>query len=162
MEPWQTLLITGALTLTGVWLGSHLTGRTEHRKWLREQKQVAYTNFLSDAGLHDMGKIIDGTILMPEYLTKQFTTMQRMTLLASDEISDLAQEVVANAKKVALALEDVPEDERSAALEPLNLGYGRAVSRLTFAMRLDLHKLPLRARLGYRDYLRESGKVTAS
>jgi hypothetical protein len=156
MEPWLTLVITGGLTLIGVWLGSHLTGRTEHAKWLREQKQVAYTNFLADAGLDDMGKIIDGVVLQPEYLTKQFMTVQRITLLAPDAVSDLAQEVVAKAKNVARALEDVPEDEISAALEPLNLGYGRAVSRLTFAMRLDLHKLSWRARMGYKDYLKES------
>jgi hypothetical protein len=156
MESWQTLAITGALTLIGVWLGSHLAGRTEHAKWLREQKQTAYSNFLAHAGLDDMGQIIDGAILMPDYLTRQFATMQRMTLLAPDHISHLAQEVITTAKDVSRALAGVEQHELSAALEQHQLGYGRAVSRLTFAMRLDLHKLSWRARVGYKGYLKDS------
>jgi hypothetical protein len=156
MEPWETLVITGAFTLIGVWLGSHLTGRTEHAKWLREQKQEAYSNFLSDAGLDDMDLVIDGAILTPEFLTRQFVTMQRMTLLAPDHISDLAQEVITAAKKVAIAVGDVEPEDMVAALQAEEPGYGRALSRLTFAMKLDLHKLPLRTRLGYRDYLKDS------
>ncbi|WP_157693470.1 hypothetical protein [Pseudarthrobacter equi] len=149
---------TGIFTLLGVLLGSRLNARLDHAKWLREQKQQAYSSFLADSGLGNLDLILDGTILESEYLAKQLVHSQRITILAPIEITELAQDVVTVAKKIARKVGNLPKEEKARVLGGLGDEYTTAVGRLTFAMKLDLHKLPRRERLGVREYLKETAE----
>jgi hypothetical protein len=41
-----TALVTGVVSVSGIWLGSHLTGENEDRKWRRDHALEAYSELI--------------------------------------------------------------------------------------------------------------------
>jgi hypothetical protein len=102
-----TALVTGAVSVSGIWLGSYLTRGNEDRKWRRDRCLEAYSELLraaesvrfeadaayfgADCGTQEHAKQ-HGIVL--EKVAEMYRTEQRVSLMAPDEV---------NARLLALA-----------------------------------------------------------
>jgi hypothetical protein len=93
-----TALVTGAISISSLWLGSRLTRSNEDRKWRRDHALEACSTFISlvdaitleadnayllECGTEEHAK--QGVIVV-EKLSELFRTSNRIVLLASKEL----------------------------------------------------------------------------
>ncbi|KRF06355.1 hypothetical protein ASH00_08940 [Arthrobacter sp. Soil782] len=141
MDYWA-LLVTGVFTLMGGGAGALLTKRNEHRQWVRNAKQEVYSEFLNDAGLLDLRVILDGSAATPEMIAQQRKALQRLFILAPDDICEEAQNLVETVKEIArlnrnrsASMSQIQKVERKRLIDE----YSRGQATITFKMKVDLH-----------------------
>jgi hypothetical protein len=93
-----TALVTGVVSMSGIWVGSRLTRENEDRKWRRDHALEAYSEFirLVNAIVAEAGNVYiteTGTVesvkhreKVLEKLTELYRTSDRVILLAPDEL----------------------------------------------------------------------------
>jgi hypothetical protein len=57
-----SIIIAPVAALAGVWMASQLSGRVEHRRWLRERRAEAYISVLQSADQVSLSKIFQRSI----------------------------------------------------------------------------------------------------
>jgi hypothetical protein len=57
-----SIIIAPVAALAGVWMASQLSGRVEHRRWLRERRAEAYISVLQSADQVSLSKILQRSI----------------------------------------------------------------------------------------------------
>jgi hypothetical protein len=93
-----TALVTGVVSVSGIWFGSYLTRGNEDRKWRRDQALEAYSEFirLVNAITVEAGNVyviecgteefLRHQVVLFENLAELYRTNDRVILLASDEL----------------------------------------------------------------------------
>lgn len=138
-------------TLSGVWLGSHLTRGNEDRKWRRDRCLEAYSELLrvvetvhfeadaayygAECGTQEHAKQL-GIVL--EKVDEMYRTEQRVRLVAPDEVNAcleaLAHHVGTEIGKKLSKCPKIDESERKLAMEK----FGELLVRFTNEARNDL------------------------
>jgi hypothetical protein len=96
-----TAIVTGAISVTGIWFGSNLTRRNEDWKWRRDHALEAYSDFVRAADLLrketdqiyftlDCGTVehVKKADVVYEKLHEMNRTTARIFLLAPDEVRE--------------------------------------------------------------------------
>jgi hypothetical protein len=141
-----TSVLTGAVSISGIWLGSRLTRQNEDRKWRRESALQAYSELLgavdkvrfeSDHLYHTECGIerLKQADLVLDKVAEMDRISQRVFLLAPDAVNasmmklthHMGTEIVAKSNK----LPRIEESERKAAMAKLAelLGHFRNEAR---------------------------------
>jgi hypothetical protein len=95
-----TALVTGVVSVSGIWFGSYLTRGNEDRKWRRDRCLQAYSEVLEavymvgfeadrvyfggDCGTQEHGK---QTAIVLEKTAEMYRTEQRVRLVAPDQVN---------------------------------------------------------------------------
>jgi hypothetical protein len=129
-----TALVTGVISISGIWFGSHLTRKSENRKWRRDHALEAYSQFSRqvDVIVEEATTVyrtqcgseqhIKHGMMAAEKLVEMYRTTDRIILLASDELqapfSALSKYMPEFAEKLAQCPK-ATEDEIKAAKKKL-------------------------------------------
>jgi len=94
-EQWLLLAVpflTGGFALAGSWYGSQLGRKNEHHQWLRNQKQVAYSEFLGafDALYLETGLPTVDDVSVQDILFDLVSKQGRLSVVAPSEIARLS------------------------------------------------------------------------
>lgn len=89
-------ILTGGFALAGGWLGARLGMTNEHKQWLRNQRQAAYSEMLGafDSLYLETGRPqVDATVLK-EGLFALVTKQGKLALIGSDEVTAISGRLV--------------------------------------------------------------------
>jgi hypothetical protein len=131
-----TALVTGVVSITGIWFGSRLTRKSEDRKWRRDHALEAYTELIAaiDIVIFECDRIYVGVKcgttehneqaeLVLEKLAEMDRIAKRVFLLAPSAVNNrmhsLTQHVGEKIAKALCACPKIKEGERDAAKDKL-------------------------------------------
>lgn len=154
----------GGAFLTGIvtFVSIAINRSVEHKQWERNQKQELYAMFSDLTGI-DMSRIKNGEAMSAESIAAQQLAMHKLQILASDKVAAASQRWITASRDLAKVNEFVEESIADGGLmhelvTPWRENYARALSSMTFRMKLDLLRLSLVRRFQYERYLRNAAK----
>jgi hypothetical protein len=114
-EQWLLIVVpvlTGGFALAGSWYGSLLGRNNEHKQWLRNQKQSAYSEFLGafDALYLETGlsKVEDQAV--QELLFSLVAKQGRLSVVGAPEVTKLSDRLVDESWAMAQAARGIGPD----------------------------------------------------
>jgi hypothetical protein len=145
-----TAMVTGVVSISGLWIGSYLTRENDAEKWRRDHALEAYSQFIEavEAARFESDRIYISTEykcgtedhkkqaeVILDKQTKMNRLAQRVFLLAPDVVNERAWDLIAHMGKEimvkSMTCPKIGESEREPALKKDSelLGYFRAEAR---------------------------------
>ena len=89
-------ILTGGFALAGGWIGSRLGRTNEHKQWLRNQRQTAYSEMLGafDSLYLETGRPSADANVLNEGLFALVSKQGRLSLLGPDEVTAISERLV--------------------------------------------------------------------
>jgi hypothetical protein len=157
-----TALVTGAVSISGIWLGGRLTRENEDRKWRRDRALEAYSEllgavdivrFVSDQVYYSESRINNEIKVVLDKVAEMDRISQRVFLLAPDAVNasmiKLTHHMGTEIAAKSIKLPKIEESERKAAMAKVAelLAHFRNEARNDLTIHPPLHKFEDRNRI---------------
>ncbi|UPO77371.1 hypothetical protein [Arthrobacter sp. Helios] len=105
-------ILTGAFALGGTWLGSRLGRTNEHKQWLRNQRQAAYSEMMGafETLYLETGKPTIDSRSLQENLFDLAVKQGRISIIGRAEITEMSEQLVDETWVMVQAARDVGPD----------------------------------------------------
>lgn len=108
-------ILTGAFALGGTWLGSRLGRTNEHKQWLRNQRQTAYSEMMGafETLYLETGKPTIDSSALQENLFDLAVKQGRLAIIGRAEIAEISERLLDETWVMVQAARDVGPDADS-------------------------------------------------